>query len=59
MKEDNLKKCGAAGNLDMIEILGKIKSFEGRQVGCFEHEINEVGLISAEKQQWMSNFVRR
>lgn len=51
MKEDNLKKCGAAGNLDMIEIFGKIKSFE--------HEINEVGLVSAEKQQWMSNFVRR
>lgn len=50
MKEDNLqKKRRAAGNLDTMEILGKIKSFEGRQVGCFEHEINGVGLVSTEK----------
>lgn len=58
MKEDNLQKCGAAGNLDTMEILGKIKGFEGTQVGCFEHEINGIRLVSAGNRR-QSNFVSR
>lgn len=47
MKEDNLQKCPPAGNLDIMGIFEKI-SFVGRQVECFEHEINNV---SSSKQQ--------
>lgn len=47
MKEDNLQKCTPAGNLDMMGFIGKLH-FVGRQVGCFEHEINN---MSSSKRQ--------